>query len=320
MAVTDSPDFSVADCVMVDARVLGPNHYAFVAHRESELQKESYRCLVVEYRAGAWKRLSEWPWQAVAIEATGTASQPAFEILGRDGQVGTVGTPGTQEASVDPKRPVGPFRGLRLVQSRLLAFGMKREVFLRDDTATWVRLMAGLGPPAPAKKLTVAERMKLRLANVGGINAITADAGGQLVAVGMRGEIWTLARDVWTKVDSPTNVMLKDATSAADGSLYVCGQAGTLMHGSGSAWQMVTYVGPQKLDLCSACWFKGMLYLADGHALRVLRDGELVVIDHGTDDIVPCAVVTAGQEWMLSVAGQEVWETSDGKSWNCILG
>lgn len=319
-AMAVSKDFSISGSVLLDGRVLAPDHYAFVAHSEHELQKGSYRCQVIEYRAGQWQLLATWPWQAVAIEVVGEAVPLKFEVLGRDGQVGTVVGGVQTETHIDTGRAVGPFRGLRLLHDTLFAYGMKREVYWRDPSGAWIRLAKGFEAPGPNRRMTIAERMKARVGNVGGINAVARDASGYLVAVGMRGEIWRFVVDEWKPIDSPTNLMLKDMVELDDGTLFVCGQLGTLIRSDVDRWETVSYEGPQKLDFCSIGWFSGALYLADGHSLRVLVGDELRLVDHGREDIVPCAVVVASPQRLLSLAGQEVWETADGLRWNCILG
>jgi len=181
-------------------------------------------------------------------------------------------------------------------------------------------MMKGIEKPLPDRELTIEEEMELALEDVGGINAVEPDGTKGLFAFGMRGEIWRYRSGAWVKVDSPTNLMLTDATAFADKSVFACGQSGTLLNGAGDRWGVFKYVGPPRLDFVSICSFKGSLFIADGHSLRVLEDGELKLVDFGTKEIVPCAVVTAGPGCILSVAGQEVWESTNGRAWNSILG
>lgn len=305
---------------MVDAAILGPDHFVFVAHDEAKLECDTFECQVIEYAGGPWRALAgNWKWQAVALAVT---SQDPLQVhvLGRDGEVGTMTGEQRSETHVDPGRPVGPFRGLRAVLNELLAFGMKREVFRREDSGAWTRMMAGLEPPQPSKKMTIAEKMKQRLGDIGGINALALDGKRRLTAFGMRGEIWLLEKQRWSRIDSPTNLMLQDATEWPDGTIYACGQVGTLLHGSGSRWQVVSYEGTQKLDFRSICAFDQRLYLADGHSLRVLEKDELKLVDFGVADTVPSVLVVGAPGQILSVAGQEVWKSADGRQWQSILG
>lgn len=310
---------SINDCVMVDAQVIGAGHYVFVAHSAAALRADSYICRVVEYRDGNWALLAEWPWQAVALALTSSAPL-AVAVLGRDGQAGTWADGSAAEGKIDPQRPVGPFRGIRKLGADLFAFGMKREVYRLPQGGTWTRMMEGMEKPPPDGKLSIKEQMRARLADVGGINALAVDGTGELLAFGMKGEIWRRTGALWVKVDSPTNVMLQDAAEVPDAGIFVCGQVGTVLNGSGSTWSVVSYIGPEGLDFRSICAFNAVLFLADGHSLRFLDNGELKLVDFGVQEVVPCVVVVAGPERVLSVAGQEVWESADGLQWKVILG
>jgi len=310
---------AIDDSVMVDARVVRFGHYLFIAHSEARLQRESFLSRVLEYIDGEWKVLAEWPWQSVAL-ALSSLQPLQVEVLGRDGEVGTVTQAGASSARIDPTRPVGPFRGIESVAAGLFAFGMKREVFRREQTGAWSRITEGMEAAVPAAGLTMREKVKLRLADVGGINALAVDQSQRLFVFGMKGEIWRRESDKWVRVDSPTNVMLKDAIQGSDHSIFVCGQSGTILNGSGDVWRVVSYVGPPGLDFCSICQHNRRIFVADGHSLRLLENGELKLVNFGTKGIVPCAVVVAGPGAILSVAGQEVWASADALSWNRILG
>jgi len=197
---------------------------------------------------------------------------------------------------------------------------MKREIYRLPPGGSWARMMEGMDKPAPDGKLSIKEQMKARLRDVGGINALAVDPSGELLAFGMKGEIWRRDASLWVKVDSPTNVILQDAVEVPDAGIFVCGQVGTLLNGSGSTWNVVNYLGPEGLDFRSICTFNGIIFIADGHSLRFLDKGELKLVDFGVKDVVPSVLVVAGPARVLSVAGQEVWESSDGIKWKVILG
>jgi hypothetical protein len=311
--------FSIDDCVMAGAQVIGPGHYVFIAHSEKGLQRNEFICRAIEFDRGDWRLLVEWAWQAVALRASLTLPLQV-DVLGRDGQLGTWTSHKATLNHVELGRPVGPFRGMRELRGKLLAYGMKREIFQREPDNTWTRFNEGMDAPKSTKKLSIAEKMKARLSDLGGINSISVYGTEDFVAFGMRGEIWNLRGIKWARVDSPTNLMLKDSATASDLSVYVCGQSGALLKGGADIWQVVDYKGPEGLDFCSICVFDGLVYIADGHSLRVLDEDELRLVDFGTEDIVPCALVVSGPGRILSIAGQEIWESADGRNWTCLLG
>jgi hypothetical protein len=193
------------------------------------------------------------------------------------------------------------------------AYGMKREVYLLGSHGTWARTMRGIDPPDEDDD---SDRPRLKL---GGFNGMAIGPDGLLTAAGMRGEIWLFERGTWRPVDTPTNIMLKDLVAGGDGQLYACGLEGTLLAGHADSWDVVAYDGPA-LDFVAGRWFNGKLYLADGHSLRVMNDNTLDLVDHGAGDIVPCAAIASAPGALLSIAGQEVWESPDGVSWNMVLG
>jgi hypothetical protein len=308
--------FEISECVLVDTCITAPAQYVFLAHSEASLRNEQPVCELIAYRDGRWVPMAAWSWEAVALASVGKN----WIVLGRDGQIGETAHDASSEWQIDPDSALGPFRGMRRLGENVYAYGMKREVFLRRGRGHWVRLMDGFEPPSDGRELTLAEEMKLRRRNLGGINAMALGPAGELTAVGMKGEIWTHDGRLWSRVDSPTNLMLKDLTLGGDGQLHACGLSGTLLAGSAGRWAVISYEGTQELDFCSIAWFDGILYVADGHSLRRLDGNLLELVDHAADNIVPCVRVVASEQRMLSIAGQEVWETSDGKFWKCLLG
>lgn len=314
--MADGADLDIAKYVMVDAEILSPGHYVFLAHREAVLRNGSSECELIEHCAAHWMPWAAWSWEAVGF----CRLEDIWIVLGRDGEVAEFDGASPTESHIDRTHALGPFRGVVSLNGDVYAYGMKREVFFRIDSGGWVREMDGFDVLLNSGELTRAEFLRLRRMHLGGINAMAVDADGKLTAVGMRGEIWIQESRQWKKIDSPTNVMLKDLTYGDDGRLYACGLMGTLLAGHAEKWMCVEYTGVQGLDFCSIAWFKGFVYVADGHSLRRLNEGVLEVVDFGVTNIVPCSRVVAAQEILLSIAGQEVWESRDGRSWSCLLG
>ena len=304
MPVTNT--FDISEYVLINAVVLSPQHYVFLAHKKQSLNDESPMCELIEYWQGKWTPLAAWAWQAVALVDLPDGADVGVLVLGRDGQVGSWIRGQIHELQLDPSRSLGPFRGICRFREFVFAYGMGREVYQRKPNGVWVRCMRGIDDYRPRLKL-------------GGFNGVAVDLQSRLTAVGMRGEIWLLENDVWRCVDTPTNIMLRDLVADGDGKLYACGLAGVLLTGCGDTWSMVTYDGPS-LDFCAAGWFNGRLYLADGHSLRVMNGSTFELVNHGADSIVPCSAIATGLDTLLSIAGQEVWESSDGISWKIILG
>jgi hypothetical protein len=299
--------------------VLGPDRSLFLAHYQPALDAGVGIAEVLLLEQGVrWRSLGRFKWQASALLPSSEVSG-AVLVLGRDGEIGLiVGDTVTEEARLAASA-VGPTRGLVQVAGQTLAFGMKREVFCRRGPSRWVALNDGMNPPLPSG-LSMAEAIKFRTRTSGGLNALLSGPDADVYAFGLRGEIWRRTGEAaWNAVDSPTNLALKDAVLAGDGAIYACGQAGILIRGFGDQWGVVNYDGPTGLDFCSVAWFADTLFLADGHSLRRLRAGTLEVVDLGVGAIVPSSQLHAHSGMLLSVAGKEVFMTSDGVQWTSLL-
>jgi hypothetical protein len=311
--------FSADDFVFVDAAILGRDDYVFLAHHEASLQAKRYRLHILRRTNDTWSVSSPWRWEGVGFTVQALNPLRIFAI-GRDGQVGAFVDGDVQEEHVAPKSPVGPFRGIQAISEKVLAYGMKREIFRRETTGAWQKFDKGMAQPLPKGKVDVSALIKQRIKDIGGINALAYTDPQRLFAFGMRGEIWRLRSDAWHKVDSPTNLMLQDAVAAGSETIYVCGQLGTILRGSGDEWESVEYSGPPRLYFCSVAFFQDHLFLADGHSARRLDDGELKVVNFGGDEIVPSFSLSSSFGQILSIAGQEAWVSRDGDTWESLLG
>lgn len=323
MASKTGRKFNADDYVFVRGRVVADDDYVFVAHDHALLEKERYRCIVLRRTAGTWTYLARFDWQAVDMAILGGAAVRAF-VLGRDGQVGVVEDSGTAKANiaeerVDAKKTIGPLRGIDAFDSSVFAYGMKREIFRRSAAGKWSPFDTGMRTPIPTNgKVDVSALIKQGIKDMGGIDALVAPADAPMHAFGMRGEIWLLEADKWKKVDSPTNLMLADATTVND-DIYVCGQAGTLLKGKGHRWDVVVYTPAENHDFSDIEHFDGGIYLADGHSLRVLKKGTLELVNLDPKHVVPSSTLEQAAGRLLSVAGQEIFVTADGTQWTDLL-
>ena len=306
------------DFVFVGGQVLRSSTYVFVAHHGPSLDEDTYRAHVLRWEAGAWQDSAEFNWQAVGLTISQEEPLRVF-VLGRDGQVGILEGKTRREQHIDPKRPLGPMRGIDRIDSVVYAYGMKREVYRLRNAGNWERYSEGMQLALPPGKVDVSALIKKGIKEMGGINSIAATPDHVLFAFGMRGEIWWLDKDVWRKMDSPTNLMLTDSVAGEDGEITVCGQSGVILQGHGDAWQTIQYTGPEDLDFCAISILNGQIYLADGHSLRTLHANLLQVVDFGVGSIVPSSSLHSLHGFLLSVAGKEVFVTENGERWTSLL-
>ncbi|HEY1305506.1 MAG TPA: hypothetical protein VGF24_18250 [Vicinamibacterales bacterium] len=301
--------------VFVAGRIESANRSAFVAHYLPALKDDVYVAVVLIFDSGEWRRVGKFGWQAVDIELD-PSQKDRYWVLGRDGQLAAVAGDDTKESKLDDRRPLGPMRGLDAVDGDVYAVGMKRDVFrLRDGQ--WARFDKGMAFDI-SKGADVETLMKQRLGDVGGINAIVGFDQNETYAVGTKGEMWQGADGTWSKIETPTNVMLTDA-AIVDDEVIACGLAGTLVRGRGTNWRVVEYDGVQDLDFAAIACRGKEVYLADGHSLRCLVGSTLEVVDLVQGTVVPSSQLDASQGLVLSVAGQEVFLGSTLNDWRSLL-
>ncbi|WP_457331321.1 hypothetical protein [Rhizobacter sp. P5_C2] len=317
--MTQTFTFASDDHVFVAAAIAAADDYFFVAHDASLLENGNYATRLLRRKAGVWSQLAAWPWQSVGLAIASNAPL-RVEVLGRDGEVGVLQGDAISAELLEPGTALGPMRDIGIVFGRVMAWGMQRHVFVRDAQGRWIRFDKGMAQELVSATLDIDALIGKSIKSGGGINGIVSQGDDRLLAFGMRGEIWRYLKDRWEPMDSPTNVMLKDAVNGPDGDIFVCGLRGTLLRGRDDQWQQLDYEGEPRLGFCSIDTFGGAIYVADGHSLRVLVGDQLKVIDFGVEEVVPCMQVTANAGEVMSVAGQEVWVSRDGTQWTCLVG
>lgn len=304
--------------IFISATPVRRGRIAFLAHSHPAM-REGISIAQVLYL----DELTEWydgsihEWGAVGVAA---AAEPnRIFVLGRDGQTAAgLGEEMVESNLTAAKNGTAPMRGIRNIGGTLIAYGMNRQVYRLGTDSRWGEFAKGL-PVQSAEPATSEERIKRAIDDMSGFNAVSGLSPAELYAVGTDGEIWRTEKDAWKQVDSPTNLMLTDATVAPDGEIFACGLSGILLRGRHDMWDVVNYEGPQGLDFRAVAWFKDFLYIADGHSVRRIVDGELTVVDFGVDGIVPAHFLYADGDFLLTLAGKEIYITFDGITWTPVL-
>jgi len=308
--------------VFHSGHVLSSQKLFFLAHYHKALEAGVGISEILLLENGVrWTSLGRFKWQASAFLVLADKPDTVL-VLGRDGEIGLITHDTVIEEDRIAQSAVGPTRGLALVGGDPVAFGMKREVFRRRGPSSWERWNQQMNPALPAG-MDIAAAIKYRMKTSGGLNALLEGPGHVLYSFGLHGEIWRRSaadgHSTWNAVDSPTNLTFADATLDGDNVIYACGQVGTIVRGLEDRWVSLNYDGPQALDFCNVAWFDNALYVADGHSLRRLRDGTLETVDFGVGAVVPCSHLHATSEALLSVAGKELFITSNGSDWTSLL-
>jgi len=249
----------------------------------------------------------QFAWQGIGMTST-RFPEATLVVLGRDGNALIGLSSGYQEESVEedgmgPARR-GPMRQIRTICDQVIAVGMGRQVYKRSGPNSWVRIEAGL----PTSRQS---------GQVIGFNAVDGFGVDDMYAVGWAGEIWHYNGLQWSRIESPTNLALFDLISADERVLYAGGQAGVLLRGHDTHWDVLDYKGP-RLEFRSLAWFRGSLYAADGTSLHVLRDNTFVRVDFGLTQPAPSSHLHVNDGLLLSTAGKEVFTTTDGVTWDAV--
>jgi hypothetical protein len=291
--------------------------FAAFPHRPGR-PREAAGTRIVWFAANAWSDGGHLPIAAVGI-APAPADRRGLVALGRNGEVTMVSPDGVAQETLPGA--IGPMRGVRNCGGTILAYGMNRQIYRRTESGAWQHWETGLPTPPVDPGASVAERIHAGTSMMGGINAIDTDTSGRLCAIGFRGEIYEWETSRWQPVDSMTNVILQDVRPAPAAGFYVCGRNGTILHSPAPhIWQFVEHDAPPSANFTSLAIFREKIYLADGQCLRLLDGTSCELLSMGVAKASPpSSRLFATHNTLLSVAGREIYRTSDGVSWETIL-
>ena len=286
--------------------IYNQDRLCFLTEHDEGAAKGLPNCQVTVFAGGEWTQ-NTYRWAGIGVTTTDVPSR-SLVAVGRNGEVVYASSAGFLDELVDDhgENPDerGPLRGIRTIDGIIYTVGMGRQVYRRPKPGTWVRWETGLPDVVPDDTIV-------------GFNAIAGRSGHDLAVVGWAGEIWTNAGSGWVAENSPTNLALFDIIVATPSEYYACGQMGVIVKGRHGQWERVAFEGPE-LEFRSLAWFNGHLYLADGAALWILKDGTLKAVDFGQGSLVPCHCVHERDGMLLSVAGKEVFTTTDGTTWTSL--
>ena len=287
--------------------VFNKNRIGFVTNHAATTAQGAPNSQLYILRDGKDWGFTVMKWDAVAISAT-LKPIPAILVLGRDGEVLIGDAQGYREERINESgispSGLGPLRSMRTIADSIFAVGMARQVYRRLGDKTWSRCEAGL----PAE---------ISLHEVSGFNSVDGFSVDDLYAVGWRGEIWHFDGKLWRQEMNSVHQTLFDVRVVSPSIVYACGENGALLKGNKGKWTALDFRGPRPA-FRSMAWFHEKLFLADGHALYVLDKGALSEVDFGVGATVPSAHVHSNDGVLLSVAGKEVFLTSDGITWTAL--
>jgi len=192
----------------------------------------------------------------------------------------------------------------------LMACGGNQQIYRQSSSGNWTRHEAGLKRPKD-----------------GGLSQfefIVGDApDASLYTGGARGEAWQWNGQEWSPLDMPTNLRLISACRGPDRKWWIAGQLGTLIRGSGTAWEQI-YHDIEIPFFWDIAWFQDELFVTTDRVLYRWNDGELEPINFADDTIYEGLIPYSFSK--LEVSGDRLYSfgakdvlSFDGDRWHRII-
>jgi hypothetical protein len=252
----------------------------------------------VSNQKGQWFDCGRADWKCVGMTVVRHPTEKML-ALSENGEVHTYVKGVSKPETIEPL--LGSLRGVCAIDDRAVAFGIRRQVFVREDEGQWRAMHApnAVGDEEPA------------------FEAMCGRSLSDLYAVGWDGEIWHYNGKRWRKEDSPTDIILTGATVHSDGKVYICGQDGTLLRGLKGQWEIVAD-GQTVDDFWWITSFNDRIYVASMGELYVLEDDQLEPVDLGDAACDTFYVLTQAQGVLWSLGSEDI-AFFDGATWTKIL-
>lgn len=247
---------------------------------------------------GVWSECGRENWSSVGMTIVRKPGERMLAVS-EDGDVFTYGG-GVGGTEVIEPRPVA-LRGVTCIDGQAVAYGMRRQAYIRSETGSWRAIHAPDCKPGEAA----------------GFEGLCGWSLLDLYAVGWEGEIWHFNGSTWVIESSPVNVILTAATIHDDGFVYACGQNGTLVRGRVGQWEVLA--ANQTIDdFWAIASYQGQLYVASLGMLYVLTNGQLLTVSTGIDQTGSFQALSEAQGVLWSIGSDDIAAT-DGKQWVRVL-
>ncbi|MEE9129612.1 MAG: hypothetical protein V3T84_06300 [Phycisphaerales bacterium] len=231
---------------------------------------------------------------------------PSWQLLSKRGVVVGLTAAGVvqeeiKDAGTGPQS-YGYLSQIREIDGTLYTCGMCRQVYKRSGRG-WVHMDDGILAPR--------ESVDFCLESIDGTDE------ANLYAVGWKGEIFHFDGKKWDKISSPTNLDLERVRCAGPDLVYICGQNGVLLRGSGSTWEAF-----QDDDFDEDLWgleiFNDMPYVAWRGGLLRFDGAGLIPVETGLEPPIDGGRLHAADGLLWSF-GEEHLACFDGKKWERVI-
>ena len=156
-------------------------------------------------------------------------------------------------------------RALAAIDNAIYACGMGRTVLSRNGPGDW----DNIGPNLKENNNTM---------QVVGFEDIDGFSGNDIYTVGWNGEIWHFNGSIWRRMDSPVSANLNAVCCASNGTVYIVGDEGVMLHGRDDTWDVIE-TGRFE-NLMDVAFYGGVIYMVtDFEILKVNDDLSIVPED-----------------------------------------
>jgi hypothetical protein len=238
---------------------LGPARCALLLqpYDSEDLQRE-FPSILLEIEQGIVQSNAVLPFVARSLVDT----PDGLIVVGRLGEVARIRSDQTFDEDIGRPDEFGFLGEARSIGGRVYVVGMRRQVYVRDNTGRWSRADSG-----------VLDQSR-QIDRVTGFRSIDAVSANEIFAVGLDGEIWRHSGGVWRQEPSITNLILEQVRASGDGEVYIAGQMGTLIRGHHTVWSVLGQTEAES-DFWGLKWFQDDLYLATRDTLLCLPKRQL---------------------------------------------
>ncbi len=260
------------------------------------------RIVLYSVMNGAVREVAVCPWRAASMAVALQGEVKRGLALGEDGELLEISQSGTRDLSLarhaGGPTPRGPLRKVKSLAGHAVVVGMNRQVYAVGPDGKW----QDMSPPAEAGLL-------------GGFESLAGPSLDDFVCVGWRGEIWRCRQGDWTKLDSPTPLLITNITLLPDGSYMACGLDGLLLVGRGDQWRACDQT-PVDQNLYGIAAHAGGVYATSVDSLYEVREERLCkVSDASIQDAQTVHSLQSIDANTLGVVGAKVLSLRIDDSW-----
>jgi hypothetical protein len=269
------------------------------------LPSDNIFCRFFMYLDGQWGHADlDFNGKSVSYLIEPDTQTRAWWVLGKNGEIAKVNSKGTEleqipGAGLNVEQPYGYVETIKNIADDLYVCGYGRQVYQRTD-GDWVSI----------SDVILTHDKATGFFDMDGLD------GQHIYAVGWQGEIYFYNGSEWLKDDSPTNSHLSSVCCVEDGSVWIAGNKGVVLHGRFNQWSEI------RSDDYPDNWYgmaiyQDRVYLAANQSLAMVVENEIVPVDVGLGRAITTNRLFAKEGLLWSVGEKDVL-VFDGNEWQEI--